>query len=62
MNSRPVVVALSAIPNTGKSTLFNRLTGGHQSTGNWPGVSVEKKSGRFGLGEFEVELVDLPGA
>ena len=62
MNSRPVVVALSAIPNTGKSTLFNRLTGGHQSTGNWPGVSVKKKSGRFGLGEFEVELVDLPGA
>jgi len=62
MNSRHVVVALSAIPNTGKSTLFNRLTGGHQSTGNWPGVSVEKKSGRFELGEFEVELVDLPGA
>ena len=56
------VVALSAIPNTGKSTLFNRLTGGHQSTGNWPGVSVEKKSGHFALGDFEVELVDLPGA
>ncbi len=59
---RHAVVALSAIPNTGKSTLFNRLTGGHQSTGNWPGVSVEKKSGRFDLEEFEVELVDLPGA
>ena len=57
-----VVVALSAIPNTGKSTLFNRLTGGRQSTGNWPGLSVEKKTGRFWLGELEVELVDLPGA
>ena len=59
---RRLVIALSAIPNTGKTTLFNRLTGANQSTGNWPGVSVERRSGRFRLGEFEVELVDLPGA
>ncbi|MCD6389903.1 MAG: ferrous iron transport protein B [Desulfobulbaceae bacterium] len=57
-----VVVALSSIPNTGKTTLFNRLTGSSQTTGNWPGVSVEKKVGRFTLGEFEISLVDLPGA
>lgn len=38
-----IVVALSSIPNTGKTTLFNRLTGSSQTTGNWPGVSVEKK-------------------
>ncbi len=57
-----VTVALSAIPNTGKTTLFNRLTGENQSTGNWPGVSVERKIGQFSLGEYQVELVDLPGA
>ena len=55
-------IALSAIPNTGKTILFNRLIGANQSTGNWPGVSVERESGRFSLGEFDVELVDLPGA
>jgi len=57
-----IVVALSSIPNTGKTTLFNRLTGSSQNTGNWPGVSVEKKVGRFSLGEYEISLVDLPGA
>ena len=62
MASNAVTVALSAIPNTGKTTLFNRLTGAHQSTGNWPGVSVERKVGHFTLGEHQVELVDLPGA
>lgn len=60
--AKRVTVALSAIPNTGKTTLFNRLTGATQSTGNWPGVSVEKRSGEFSLGEYQVELVDLPGA
>ncbi len=62
MGDRQVTVALSAIPNTGKTTLFNRITGASQSTGNWPGVSVERKSGRFTLGEYQVELVDLSGA
>jgi len=57
-----IVVALSSIPNTGKTTLFNRLTGSSQNTGNWPGVSVKKKVGRFSLGEYEISLVDLPGA
>jgi ferrous iron transport protein B len=58
----PLTVALGAIPNSGKTTLFNRLTGANQSTGNWPGVSVEKKSGEFVLGEYTITLIDLPGA
>lgn len=57
-----LTIALVAIPNSGKTTLFNRLTGANQSTGNWPGVSVEKKSGSFVLGEYTITLVDLPGA
>ncbi len=60
--TKPVTVALAAIPNSGKTTLFNRLTGSSQTTGNWPGVSVEQKSGNFTLGEYTVTLTDLPGA
>jgi len=59
---RKIVIALSSIPNTGKTTLFNRLTGSGQSTGNWPGVSIEKKIGRLTLGEYQIQIVDLPGA
>ena len=46
---KDIVVALSSIPNTGKTTLFNCLTGSSQSTGNWPGVSIEKKHGYMTL-------------
>ena len=60
--TKPVTVALAAIPNSGKTTLFNRLTGSSQTTGNWPGVSVEQKSGTFTLGEYCITLTDLPGA
>ena len=62
LTPEPLTVALGAIPNSGKTTLFNRLTGADQSTGNWPGVSVEKKSGAFVLGEYTITLIDLPGA
>lgn len=48
-------------PNCGKTTLFNGLTGTHQHTGNWPGVTVEKKEGFAKLGDEEVKIVDLPG-
>lgn len=48
-------------PNTGKTTLFNALTGLSQKVGNYPGVTVERKAGRFELGRRSVELVDLPG-
>jgi ferrous iron transport protein B len=54
-------VAVIGNPNSGKSTLFNRLTGLRQTTGNYPGVTVEKHSGIAQLGTNAVELVDLPG-
>lgn len=60
--NKDIVIALSSIPNTGKTTLFNVLTASNQSTGNWPGVSIEKKYGHMTLGEFKIQLVDLPGA
>lgn len=59
---RPLRVALVGNPNTGKTTLFNRLTGARQKIGNYPGVTVEKKSGVWKLGGHPVQLVDLPGA
>ncbi|MGW8228314.1 MAG: ferrous iron transport protein B [Gammaproteobacteria bacterium] len=57
-----VTVAICAAPNTGKTTLFNRLTGSNQTVGNWPGVTVAKKSGHFQLDTHYVLLDDLPGA
>jgi ferrous iron transport protein B len=53
--------ALIGLPNTGKSTLFNRLTGMSQRVGNWPGLTVDLTSARLLLGGNMVELVDLPG-
>lgn len=58
--SKPVI-ALIGNPNCGKTTLFNNLTGAHQKVGNWPGVTVEKKTGRLSIQGRETELVDLPG-
>ena len=54
-------IALLGNPNSGKTTLFNALTGHHQRVGNWPGVTVEQKSGSFRLAGMDCELVDLPG-
>jgi ferrous iron transport protein B len=55
------VVALAGNPNTGKSTVFNALTGLRQHTGNWPGKTVARAEGGFALGERRFKLVDLPG-
>ena len=58
----PPLVAMVGNPNAGKSALFNALTGARQKVGNYPGVTVERKSGRTALPDGRpVELVDLPG-
>ncbi len=61
MPTKNPVLALVGNPNSGKSTLFNGLTGAHQKVGNWPGVTVEKKTGHFCHGETCFDVVDLPG-
>lgn len=53
--------ALAGNPNSGKTTLFNVITGSNQYVGNWPGVTVEKKEGKVIMGEAEATVVDLPG-
>lgn len=55
------VVALAGNPNTGKSTVFNALTGLRQHTGNWPGKTVARAEGGFEYGGHRYKLVDLPG-
>src|SRR5262249_40742608 len=57
----PLTAVLIGNPNTGKSTLFNALSGFRALTGNFPGVTVEKKIGRTQCGDRSVNLVDLPG-
>ncbi len=54
-------IALLGQPNSGKSTLFNGLTGSHQHVGNWPGKTVEQKNGTFTYEDEEYTIVDLPG-
>ncbi len=54
-------IAIVGNPNCGKTTLFNELTGARQRVGNWPGVTVDRKSGVYGAGAGAVEVVDLPG-
>ncbi len=56
-----LTLALAGQPNVGKSTVFNALTGMDQHVGNWPGKTVEKKTGHFMHGERRMEIVDLPG-
>lgn len=61
-----IKIALAGNPNSGKTTLFNALTGANQFVGNWPGVTVEKKEGKLkknysGRGDAEVIITDLPG-
>lgn len=55
------IISLIGNPNCGKTTLFNALTGSRQRVGNWPGVTVDKKTGNFSYAGHDIEVVDLPG-
>jgi ferrous iron transport protein B len=58
---KKTMIALAGNPNSGKTTVFNSMTGGRQHVGNWPGVTVEKKEGIFSHDTHEITVVDLPG-
>jgi len=61
MDDHPQLIALAGVPNVGKTTLFNALTGLNQKVGNFPGVTVDKKSGWLSSTKNKIELLDLPG-
>ncbi len=56
-----ITIALAGNPNSGKTTVFNSLTGARQHVGNWPGVTVEKKEGDVSVPGYDIKVVDLPG-
>ncbi len=58
---KKIKIALAGNPNCGKTSLFNALTGTHQRVGNYPGITVEKKEGRYRDDDWEIEVIDLPG-
>ena len=59
--NKTIIVALAGAPNTGKSTVFNLLTGLSQHVGNWPGKTIEQKTGSVRRGNLTMNIVDLPG-
>ena len=59
--AKTIVVALAGNPNSGKTTIFNNLTGARQHVGNYPGVTVERKEGMVSFGGYQFKIVDLPG-
>ena len=61
MGMKKLIVGLAGNPNVGKTTVFNQLTGMHQHVGNWPGKTVERAEGHFNHGDYEYDIVDLPG-
>ncbi|MFO7660637.1 MAG: ferrous iron transport protein B [Candidatus Cloacimonadaceae bacterium] len=61
MNKADFSIALIGNPNVGKTTVFNILTGSRQTVGNWPGVTVEHKEGRYSFQNKEFQVIDLPG-
>ena len=62
LNEKPSLIALAGNPNTGKTSLFNRLTDTHQRVGNYPGITVDRHSGNFELPKAgKIEVLDIPG-
>ncbi len=61
VEERRLRIALAGNPNSGKTSVFNAMTGARQKVGNWPGVTVEKKIGSLSYRGYEIEVVDLPG-
>jgi ferrous iron transport protein B len=59
--TKKITIALAGNPNSGKTTIFNNLTGARQKVGNWPGVTVEKKEGTATYNGYTIRVVDLPG-
>ena len=59
--AKEITIALVGNPNSGKTTVFNNVTGAHQHVGNWPGVTVEKKEGSYYYQGYKIKVVDLPG-
>lgn len=59
--AKQLTIALAGNPNSGKTTIFNNLTGARQHVGNWPGVTVEKKEGTCKYNGYEIRVIDLPG-
>ena len=58
---KSLTIALAGNPNSGKTSVFNSMTGARQQVGNWPGVTVEKKVGHLNHRGYDIEVVDLPG-
>jgi ferrous iron transport protein B len=58
---KQITIALAGNPNSGKTTLFNDMTGSRQHVGNYPGLTVEKKEGMCKHGDMEIKVIDLPG-
>ena len=61
MQEKSITIALAGNPNSGKTTIFNNITGTRQKVGNWPGVTVEKKEGIVSKYGYNLKIIDLPG-
>lgn len=61
MNNSNQRIAIAGNPNSGKTTIFNAITGAHQKVGNWPGVTVERKEGKLFYNDTSFDVIDLPG-
>jgi ferrous iron transport protein B len=61
MYQKHLSIALAGNPNSGKTTIFNNMTGTRQKVGNWPGVTVEKKEGHIKKSGYDLKIIDLPG-